>query len=204
MRNGRPVLGVLFLAATLAACQTAHPPTAPVTAEATTSVQEDQRTRDLYLSAIEQLIQYDKFHAALAHIDEFELRFGPNPRTHALRGDAWLALGEFDRAEKEYGAIERGTLAGAGHHGLGSVAAKRGNWALAATQFEDAVETQPTNTKFLTDLSHAYAELGRDHDAEFALKQAQELSPEAGGNETRTAAAPAPAAPTLSAGEPGE
>src|SRR5262249_18441176 len=88
----------------------------------------------------------------------------------------------------EYGAVLHGPSAGAGHHGLGSVAGARGDWTLAATQYEAAAHEQPTNTRYLADLPQAYAELGRHHDAEFTLKKAQELSPRTDANTTRLSA----------------
>jgi Flp pilus assembly protein TadD len=190
-------LSVLLL--TNAGCQTGNGTFAPRTAVTQSDVSSDERTRDLYLSVIEQLVQYEKYHAALAHIDEFEHLFGPSPRSRALRGDAWLALGEFAAAEKEYDAIVHGPLASVGQHGLGNVSAARENWPRAVTYFEEAVREQPTNTRFLTDLGHAYSEVGRDHDAEFALKQAQELSPLAlaGPREDNAPAATVPAEPPL-------
>jgi len=170
-------IALVILSAANAGCQTesGFPPTQ--FSETKMSVQNDQRTRDLYLSVIEQLEHYEKYHAALAHIDEFERLYGTTPRSRGLRGDAWLALGDPDNAEKEYTAITRGAFAGAGQHGLGRVAAARGDWALAVTHFERAVQEQPTNTRFLTDLSQGYAEVGRTADAEFTLKKAQELVP---------------------------
>jgi len=175
LRLGTIVL--VILSAANAGCQTVPPSSPAHVPEATMNVQTDQRTRDLYLSVIEQLEQYEKYHAALAHIDEFERLYGATPRSRGLRGDAWLALGQPDNAEKEYAAIARGDSLGAGQHGLGRVAAARGDWALAVTHFERAVQEQPTNTRFLTDLGHGYTEVGRMADAEFTLKKAQELTP---------------------------
>jgi tetratricopeptide (TPR) repeat protein len=148
-------------------------------------LRNDQRTRDLYLSIIVQLVQYEKYHAALAHIDEFERLYGATPGSRGLRADAWLALGELGNAEKEYSAISKGPLAGMGHHGLGSVAAGRGDWPGAVTYFEQAVREEPTNTRFLTDLSGAYSKVGRSNDADFELKKAQELSPASNGDARR-------------------
>lgn len=164
-----------------AGCQTIGGAPPPRAALSPTELRNDQRTRDLYLSIIVQLVQYEKYHAALAHIDEFERLYGATPRSRGLRADAWLALGELGNAEKEYSAIAKGPLAGVGRHGLGSVAAGRADWPAAVTYFEQAVREEPTNTRFLTDLSGAYLKVGRSNDADFALKKAQELSPDVRG-----------------------
>jgi Flp pilus assembly protein TadD len=180
---GTVALGIVSIVT--AGCQTAGGPLAPRATDRPAEMKSDQRMRDLYLSVIEQLEQYEKFHAALAHIDEFERLYGTTSRSRGLRADAWLALGELASAEKEYGAIVRGPLAGVGRHGLGSIAAARGDWPHAVTYFEQAVHEQPTNTFFLTDLGRAYSEVGRADDAEFALRKAQELSPRANQDTSR-------------------
>ena len=169
------VLGLLLVGC--AGCQTASMAFTAAAPAAQTDPATDKRTQDLYLSVIEQLVQYEKYHAALAHLDEFERLFGASPQTHALRGDAWLALGDLKAAETQYDAIAQGPLAGAGQNGLGNVAAARKDWPQAVVYFEDAVKAQPTNIRFLRDLSQAYSETGRAADADFALKKAQELSP---------------------------
>jgi tetratricopeptide (TPR) repeat protein len=159
-----------------AGCQTVNGRPAPPVAKAQPDLRKDQRTRELYLSIIAQLEQYEKYHAALAHIDEFERIYGTTPRSRGLRADAWLAIGELAKAETEYTAIVRGPLSGEGLHGLGRVAASQRDWSNAVTYFEQAVHEQPTNTRFLDDLGRAYSEVGRSNDAEFTFKKAGELS----------------------------
>jgi tetratricopeptide (TPR) repeat protein len=187
--SNRPTLAVtiaLFVACLAnAGCQTIGGTPPSRAALSPTELRNDQRTRDLYLSIIVQLVQYEKYHAALAHIDEFERLYGATPRSRGLRADAWLALGELGNAEKEYSAIAKGPLGGVGRHGLGSVAAGRGDWQAAVMYFEQAVHEDPTNTRFLTDLSGAYSMIGRTNDADFALKKAQELSPASNRDKSR-------------------
>ena len=137
----------------------------------------DERTRELYLAVIGELITHNKAYAALAHLDEYERVHGPSDASHKLRGDAWLATGAVANAQKEYAVITEGRFAGYGRHGLGRVAAAGADWSVAATHFELAVREQPTNTEFLRDLGSALAQLGLFDDAAFHLRKALELSP---------------------------
>jgi len=159
----------------LSGCQTIVVPPAPRMADGV--LQSDQRSKELYLSVIAQLIDYEKYHAALAHLDEFDRLYGSTELSHRLRGDAWLALDNLANAEMEYAAIAGGTLSGYGGHGLGRVAAARGDWPSALAYFEQAVRTRPTSPDFLNDFGCALYRLGRVDEAVFELKKALELSP---------------------------
>lgn len=162
----------------LCGCQTTTVQAVPRAADPTPVASISERERDLYLSVIGQLIEHGKFYAALAHLDEFQRLHGPSEASRRLRGDAWLAVGALDNAEKEYSSITEGKLVGYGKHGLGRVAASREDWTLAALHFEQAVNEQPTNTRFLGDFAGALFELGKTDDAEFQLRKALELSPQ--------------------------
>ncbi len=162
----------------LAGCQTSgRVPAAAISPQTGLDAKADERAHGLYLSVIGQLIENEMYHAALAHLDEFEHRYGMTATSHRLRGDAWLALGAFDDAEREYETIAQGPLAGFGSHGLGRVAAARENWTLASIYFERAARVQPTNIGFLNDFGCALYRLGRFDDAKFQLEKAAELSP---------------------------
>jgi Flp pilus assembly protein TadD len=171
-----PFLAVCVLALLLCGCQTTLVQTSPRTAETQSAAIPSDRERDLYLSVIGQLIDHEKFYAALAHLDEFERLHGPTDASRKLRGDAWLAVGALDNAEVEYTAITESRFIGYGEHGLGRVAATREDWPAASRHFERAVTQQPTNTRFLHDFASALFELGRVNDAEFQLRKALELS----------------------------
>ena len=138
---------------------------------------DTERSQELYLSVIEQLIENGKAHAAMAHLDEYDRLNGPSPRSRKLRADAWFAMGDLDQAEKGYQSITEARNSGFGQHGLGRVAAARGNWELASTYFEQAVRAQPTNAHFLNDFGCALYRTERYDQAEFELRKALELSP---------------------------
>jgi len=167
-------LAAVFAGA-LAACQTAgvSGPVRPL--DSGVSAKTDDRPKELYLSAIQQLLTYDKYYAAIAYLDEFQRRYGPSGLSRKLRGDAWLALGEYKNAEKEYSTLG-GELAGYGRHGVGRIAAAHGDWATAAAHFEEAVRLQPTNTGFLWDFGCALAKMDRAPEAAFELHKALELT----------------------------
>lgn len=104
-------------------------------------------------------------------------RYGHAPWARKLRADAKFALGAIPDSEADYLAISKGDLAGYGKHGLGRVAAVRGDWDLAARNFQEAVRAKPTNPQFLRDFGQALQKLGRAEEAELNLRKAEELSP---------------------------
>jgi Flp pilus assembly protein TadD len=172
----RIALAAVLALMPLGGCQTTVVQTTPRATDAASASLPSDRERELYLSVIGQLIEHEKFYAALAHLDEFERVHGATDGSHKLRGDAWVAVGALDNAEVEYTAIAEGRFAGFGEHGLGRVAAAREDWTSASRHFERAVGQQPTNTRFLQDFAGALYELGRMDDAEFQLRKALELS----------------------------
>jgi Flp pilus assembly protein TadD len=165
------------LALAVAGCQTIQPRSITSDTKSSADLKSDERARNLYLSVIEQLIQQEKYHAALAHLDEFERMYKGSPVIHRLRGDAWLALGDLPNAKREYTGISKGALAGYGKHGLGRVEAAQGAWPRASQFFGEAVREQPTNIRFLNDFGGALLEIGELSQAEFQLRKALELSP---------------------------
>lgn len=181
MRTTKADLGKLMLVAlalTVAgACQSLGDERAKGLAKPPATLEQDARSPALYLSVIEQLIENGKAYAALAHLDEYERAYGHAPWARKLRADAKFALGAISESETDYQAISKGDLAGYGKNGLGRIAAVRGNWDLAARNFQEAVRAQPTNSEFLRDFGQALQKLGRVEEAELNLRKAEELSP---------------------------
>lgn len=176
MRQGWIGIGSALALLILTGCETVHAPVIEP-APAISASETQDRGRTLYLSVIEQLIKSGKAHAAMAHLDEYERKYGTGPAPQRIRADAWFALGEMDKAEAGYKSVLSGEQAGFARHGLGRVAAARGDWPAARQSFEAAVKEQPTNPRFLNDLGCSLFRTGQMADAEFALRKAHELEP---------------------------
>lgn len=171
------IAAIIFAALAVTGCQTKQLFSASRDTKNSVDLKSDERARSLYLSVIEQLIQQEKYRAALAHLDEYERIYKGTPVLHRLRGDAWLALGNLPTAKREYEGISTGALAGYGKHGLGRVEAAQKAWPQASLYFAEAVREQPTNVRFLNDFGSALSEMGDLGQAEFQLRKALELSP---------------------------
>jgi Flp pilus assembly protein TadD len=165
-----------LLAFLLCGCETVHAPVIEPP-PAVSATEKADRSRALYLSVIEELIKSGKAHAAMAHLDEYERSYGTAPAPQRLRADAWFALGDMAKAEAGYQNILTGEQAGYAKHGLGRVAAARGDWPAASQRFDAAVKDQPINPRFLNDLGCSLFRTGRMEEAEFTLRKAHELSP---------------------------
>lgn len=136
-----------------------------------------ENEEDLYLSVIEQLVDADKAHAALAHLDEYEQRNGKTPLSRLLRGKASLATGDDDVAATEFAAITSTVLAAQGFNGLGRVAAIKSDWKTARENFIKAVAASPANAELLNNLGFAQLKSKQFDKAEETLLRARELAP---------------------------
>ncbi|WP_159998427.1 tetratricopeptide repeat protein [Roseomonas sp. 18066] len=138
------------------------------------------RERGLYLDLIAGLQQRDLHRAALAHLDEFDTRFGATADTSMRRAESLAAIGEDARAEATFRArLGRGDD-GPAQNGLGMLAGRRGRWAEAVAAFTAALAKQPTSTRYLNNLGYALYRAGQAEEAEFRLRQAEELDPASG------------------------
>lgn len=137
---------------------------------------------DLHLKLVEQMIDKQLYHAALAHLQALEARQKLSPHALYLRGDALRRLGRTDEATAVYKQLLRTSSAGLAYHGLGLIAANSGSMLDAVKDFKTAVELRPVDARLRNDLGYALLLAGDPGEAHFQLVTAQEL----GGDETRT------------------
>lgn len=137
-----------------------------------------ENSRDLYLGIVDKLRQGGKSRAALAYLDDYDNRHPGDARAKVLRGDAFLDIQDYARAEGIYREMLEGDQAAAAYDGLGRVAAGRSDWAKARAYFHEAVRREPINVKYLNDLGFAEMRIASYDEALFTLRQATELAPE--------------------------
>lgn len=137
---------------------------------------------DLHLKLVEQMIDKQLYHAALAHLQALESKQKLSPNALYLRADALRRLGRTDEATAVYKQLLRTSSAGLAYHGLGLIAANSGSMLDAVKNFKTAVELRPVDARLRNDLGYALLLAGDPGEAHFQLVTAQEL----GGDETRT------------------
>jgi Flp pilus assembly protein TadD len=133
--------------------------------------------RQVYLGMVSRIADRGQAQAALAFLDEYELRHPRDADAWSLRGGALLQTGDLAGAEAAFLWLH-----GKGHrpvadYGLGRVAAARGDWAEAAKNFSKAVELAPSNARYLNNLGYAQLQLGQFDAAYAALARAVQLDP---------------------------
>lgn len=96
--------------------------------------------------------------------------------------EAWKAAeaGRLDEADRLFGQACTGSSAGDAYHGRGAVAAKRGDFALAAEHFEQACRLSPKEPLFHYQLGVAMLSTGRPDAAARAFESCVGLDPEFG------------------------
>src|SRR5690625_1995429 len=118
------------------------------------------------------------YYASLAHIDAYEKRYGTTPQVAILRADALRETKQPDAAAAIYREQRQGPEAAAAWHGLGLVAAARGQYAKAVKNLAQAVQRAPINATYLGDLGYARLRNGDPAGARAPLAKAAELEPD--------------------------
>lgn len=140
---------------------------------------DEASTSRLYLSVVNGLVEQGRYRAALAYLDQYAVQEKKTPRFLQLYGEALLGTEQYDAAAEAFSGLERTDLKPDGLNGVGRVKAAQGHWAAAAGYFQRAVAARPSSAEFLNNLGYAQLCVGKDRidEAEFNLRQAQELDP---------------------------
>lgn len=131
----------------------------------------------MYLDLLKTMQSQGAYFASLAHIDAFRQQFGETPDLRVLQADALRETGEMDSAAQIYRSLAKTPHAAAALHGLGLIAARRGDIQQAQRAFEQAVRLEPLNVRYLGDLGYAQLSDGLYPQARAALAKAAELAP---------------------------
>ena len=130
---------------------------------------------------------YEREHGNLrAAIEQYQmvLGFTSSPllreQAYANLGSAFRDLGEYSKAQENYeAALRLNPEAPLAVLGMGLLAHQGGDLAGAIRWYSQAVSAQPTSTSYVL-LSQALQQSGRTAEAQAALEQAQQLSPDLG------------------------
>lgn len=153
-----------------------HTPAARMAAAQSLPTAADDQV--MYLRLIDKMQKRGSYYASLAHIDAYEKRYGMTPRLAILRADALRETNQPDAAAAIYREQRQGPEAAAAWHGLGLVAAARGQYTQAAKDLAQAVQRAPINATYLGDLGYARLQTGDLTGARAPLAKAAELQPD--------------------------
>lgn len=134
--------------------------------------------RLVYLDMIRTMQERSLYFASLAHIDAYRRLHGDAPDILRLRADALRETGQQDEAERQYRQLLDTPEAAAVWHGLGLLAAQRGDYAHAIANLRESVRRDPINAVVLGDLGYALLQDGDLAAARLPLIQAAELAPD--------------------------
>lgn len=132
----------------------------------------------MYLRLIKKMQTRGLYYASLAHIDAYEKRYGMTPQLAILRADALRETKQPEAAATIYRQQRQGPESAAAWHGLGLVAAARGQFAQAEKNLAQAVQRAPINATYLGDLGYARLRTGDLAGAREPLAKAAELEPD--------------------------
>lgn len=135
-------------------------------------------SKDVYLQLIRKLQQQGAYYASLAHIDAYRLRYGGSPELSQLQADALRETGQSDAAVPIYQGLLHGTQAAEAWHGLGLIAAAANRQDEAERDLAKAVQLEPINAAYLSDLGYARLRAGRIATAREPLSMAAQLAPD--------------------------
>jgi len=132
----------------------------------------------LMLSVIRESQAQGRYFASLAYIDAYVRQFGAHPEVDVLRANALRMTGQAAQSESAYRTLLSGAHAAEGWHGLGLLAAARGDYAAAARDLAKAAERLPTDPDVQNDLGYARLRAGDLAGARLPLGKAAELAPD--------------------------
>lgn len=163
----------------LAACSTFHDgfPNHTMAPSLTGPSKPATDSKAMYLDLIRQMQQQGAYYASLAHIDAFRLRYGDPPELQRLQGDALRETGQDAAASKVYQGMLHGPQAAAAWHGLGLIAARDKQYAVAEKDLLQATQLEPIDVTYLSDLGYARLAGGNVVAAHEPLAEAAELEP---------------------------
>lgn len=134
--------------------------------------------KDVYLQLIRKMQQQGAYYASLAHIDAYRLRYGDSPELRQLQADALRETGQGDAAVPIYRSLLHGDQAAAAWHGLGLIAAAANQQTEAEQDLARAVQLEPINAAWLSDLGYARLRAGQVAAAREPLSMAAQLAPD--------------------------
>ena len=134
--------------------------------------------KQVYLDMIRKMQERSLYFASLAHIEAYRNSYGATPELLRLRADALRATAQAEAAETQYRELLKGPEAAAAWHGLGLLAAQRGDYVAAVADLRQANRREPTDAAVLSDLGYALLRSDERAAARLPLMQAAELAPD--------------------------
>ncbi|MFJ7885528.1 tetratricopeptide repeat protein [Pseudomonas sp. NPDC096917] len=145
-----------------------NPPWASLSGGSCSKLSADQ---ELSMKLADDMAQEGKLHASLANLQSLPERYA---EVQLRKARIYRQLGR-PEAEPLYSGLLRTCLSAEGNHGLGQLAAARGDNALAASYLERAAQAAPTDAKIRNDLGVVYLNQLRIDQARFEFLTALEL-----------------------------
>lgn len=106
----------------------------------------------MQLDLINTLMDDNKLHAALAHMDNLQTQ---PLKAKYLRAEILRQLKRDDQAKPLYASLLETCMVGSGHHGLGLIAAQNGDLVEALNHFRQAVTALPIDPRIRNDYGYA-------------------------------------------------
>jgi Flp pilus assembly protein TadD len=152
--------------------------------EATLRQQQEEQKKpvlgngQVYLEMIRKLQENSLYFASLAHLDAYQKTYGSSPEMRRMRADALRQTGDAAAAQTLYRQLLSSTEAARAWHGLGLLAAQRGDYTAAVNGFREANRHDPIDAAVLSDLAYALLRSGEHKAAWLPLMKAAELAPD--------------------------
>lgn len=140
-------------------------------------------TRKLYLILVSDLEAQGKSRAALGYLAAYDKFYPNDPKAALLRAQCLLDIGSYQAATSAFRAQLNSGNAAAAHNGLGQVAMAQRHWQDAVDQFNAADTADPSNVRYINNLSYAQLRAGQFDQAVSNAREAYELAP--GNNRVR-------------------
>lgn len=171
LRYAAPLIALLISQPLLAQSEAAV--AATLSGEA--MARKDENDPAFYLELISGMQQRRLFFASLAHLDAFDLKWPNDRRALLLRAEAWRQTEHADEAAAIYRKLIAQAPSAGAYHGLGLMAAKRGELPEAERLLRQANRLAPIDVRILNDLGYVQLLIDQRAEARLSLSKAAEL-----------------------------
>lgn len=169
----KTLLPIVLILALLAGCAS----NAPRNALEKSNTEQQEQMRSVHADLIKEMMRQERYHAALAHIEEIQRSDFRKDELLLLHARVLFKMGEIQQAHAEFTQLLGGPLDADAMHGIGLIYAINDR-KLSLRYLSKASQGKPTDAGMRNDYGYALLREAKYEQARLQLETAHELAPQ--------------------------